>query len=86
MPEWIANAIVKLIRAKDKAYRKCRSSWIVLKVITRKMIRTRNNCVHNATNPKGWWYTKKYLSNKKKTLTLAVLNGYCITIQNIAID
>jgi hypothetical protein len=73
-PAWVTPLIQKLIRARDRAFKKGCKTWHTFKHLIRKLIRkakavfvsTKLNSAHSA---KKWWATIKQLENNSNTST-----------------
>ena len=75
-PPWITSSIIKLITARDEAFRRGCLSYKFLRSLVQKAVRASkrryiNDKLNSDQNSKAWWDTVKQISNNKSTKPIA---------------
>jgi hypothetical protein len=87
-PQWVTPGLLKLIKARDRAYKKGCKSFKALKTITQRKIRTdKRKFIHNKLNSnlnsKQWWSTLKSIiqpsGSSQKMSRQIVIEGQNLT-------
>ena len=75
-PPWITSSIIKLITARDEAFRRGCLSYKFLRSLVQKAVRASkrryiNDKLNSDQNSKAWWDTVKQITNNKSTKPIA---------------
>ena len=76
LPWWITGSIIKLITARDEAFRRGWLSYKFLRSLVQKAVRASkrryiNDKLNSDQNSKAWWDTVKQITNNKSTKPIA---------------